>query len=181
MLFIVSPGFAENNTFTNDDLIIYSDEYMNYDETANLYGDKKENTYSDENSDVIEHRAEESGDLREEPSGAMNGDGCDILNFSSRKVTYAVHNPDYGISGKIIKQTVTVNIKSKLEIPLGVENFYIVAFFEDGTKQTKQLEPAPGDTLTSWIQPQTEYVGYATFEGDLTIVSLGCHVIKKMS
>jgi hypothetical protein len=178
MLLIISPVFAEDNTFTNDDLILYSDEYMNYDETANLYEDKKENTYSDEKGDVIKHGTDGSKVRREEPSGNLTGKGCEVLDFSSHKVNYAVHNPDYGISGTITKQTVTVNIKSTWQLPLLVENFYIVTFLTDGTKQTKQLQPAPGDSLTSWIQPDSEYAGYAIFEGDLPIVSVGCQVIK---
>ena len=181
ILLIISPAFAEDTTFTNDDLIIYSNEYMNYDETTHLSQDKKENAYSDEKGDVIKHGSEESGDQREGLSGYWTGKGCDVLDFSSNKINYAVHNPDYEISGTITRQTVTVNIKSKWEMPLWVENYYIVAFFEDGTKQTKQLRPAPGDSLTSWIQPEAEYSGYVTFEGDSPIVSIGCHVVKKTS
>jgi hypothetical protein len=178
---IISPAFAEDTTFTNDDLIIYSDEHMRYDETAHLSKDKNENAYSDEKVEVMKHVAEEPGDRREGLSGYLNGKGCDVLDFSSNKISYAVHNPDYEISGTITKQTVTVHIKSKWGMPLWVENFYIVAFFEDGTEQTKQLQPAPGDSLTSLIQPEAEYSGYVTFEGDLPIVSVGCHVIEKTS
>lgn len=178
MLLIISPGYAEDYMFTNEDLILYSDEYMNYDETANLYEDKKENASSDEKGDVIEHGTDGSKDRREELSGNLTGKGCDVLDFSSHKVNYAVQNPDYGISGTIIKQTVTVSIKSNWQQPLYVENFYIVAFLEDGTKQTKQLQPAPGDSMTSLIQPDSEYAGDATFDGDLQIISVGCQVIK---
>lgn len=181
ILLITSPAFAEDPTFTNDDLIIYSNEYMNYDENVHLSKDEKENAYSNDKGDVITHGPEESGNQREGLSGYWTGKGCDVLDFSSNKINYTVHNPDYEISGTITKQTVTVNIKSKWEMPLWVENFYIVAFFEDGTKQTKQLQPSPGDSLTSWIQPEAEYSGYATFEGDLPIVSIGCHVVEKTS
>lgn len=178
MLLIISPGFAQDNTFTNEDLMIYSDEYMNYDETADFYEDNKEILSTNEKGAVTKHGTDGSGDRREGPSGNLTGKGCDVLDFSSHKVNYAVHNPDYGISGTITKQAVTVNIKSKWDLPLLVENFYIVAFLEDGTKQTKQLQPAPGDSLTSWIQPDSEYAGDATFDGDLQIISVGCHVIK---
>jgi hypothetical protein len=178
MLLITSPGFAEINTFTNNDLIIYSDEHKNYDESANLNKDKKGNAYSDEKGNAIKQGADISKDQPEGPPVNPTGKGCDVLYFSSHTINYAVHNPDYRISGTITKQTVTVSIKSKWQLPLWVENFYIVAFLEDGTKQTKQLQPAPGDSLTSWIQPETEYAGYAIFDGDFLIVSVGCHVVK---
>jgi len=178
MLLIVSPGFAEDNTFTNEDLIIYSDEYRNYKETAHFNEDNKENTSTHEKGAVTKHGTDGSKDKREGQPKYLTGESCDVLDFSSHKIDYAVHNPDFGISGTITKQAVTVNIKSKWDLPLLVENFYIVAFLEDGTKKTKQLDPAPGDSLTSVIQPDSEYAGDATFDGDLQIISVGCQVIK---
>lgn len=177
LLLIVSPGFAEDNTFTNEDLIIYSDEYRNYKETAYFNEDSKENT-SNEKGAVTKYGTDGSKDGREGQPKYLTGESCDVLDFSSHKIDYAVHNPDYGISGTITKLAVTVSIKSKWDLPLPVENFYIVAFLEDGTKQTKQLQPAPGDSLTSVIQSDSEYAGNATFDGDLQIISVGCHVIK---
>lgn len=178
MLFIVSPAFAEDDMFTNEDLTIYSDEYMNYKETANLHEDNKENSSTHEKGAVTKHGINESKVRQEGQIKNLTGERCDVLDFSSRKINYAVHNPDYGISGTITKQTVTVKIKNTWQLPLLVENFYIVASLEDGTKQTKQLQPAPGDSLSSWIQPDSEYAGYALFDGDLAIISMGCHAIK---
>jgi len=175
ILLIISPVFAQDYTFTNGDLILYSDEYMNHKEHTDQY---KENEYKNENNKFKVNHIDRSEDGREGSSRNLTGESCDVLDFSSNKIVYAVHNPDYGISGTITKQTVSVHIKSKCHMPLWVENFYISVFLENGTGQTKQLQPAPGDSLTSWIQPNTEYVGYTTFEGDIPIVSAGCHVIK---
>jgi hypothetical protein len=178
VLLIVSPGFAEDIAFTNEDLIIYSDEYRNYRETAHFYEDNKENTSTHEKGAVTKPGTDGSKDKREGQPKNLTGESCDVLDSSSHTINYAVHNPDYEISGMITKQTVTVSIKNKWDLPLLVENFYIVAFLEDGTKQTKQLQPAPGDSLTTLIQPDSEYAGDATFDGDLQIISVGCHVIQ---
>jgi hypothetical protein len=178
ILCIISPGFAEDTTFTNKDLIIYSDEYMMHREPASQYENNRVNEYTNEKGEGIENRNDKSNDQREGQSSNLTGEGCEVLDFSSHKINYTVQNPDYRIRGTITKQTVTVRIKSKWSMPLWVENFYIAAFLEDGTKQTKQLEPAPGDSLTSLIQPDTEYVGYVTLDGDLPIASVGCHVTK---
>lgn len=178
LLFIISPGFAQDYTFTNEDLILYTDEYMNYKEPSDLSDDNKENAYINEKGEVIKYGTDRSENRRAVQPRNLTGESCDVLDFSSNKIDYAVHNPNYEISGTITKQTVTLRIKSKWHMPLWVENFYIIASFEDGSEQTKQLQPAPGDSLTSWIQPNTEYVGYVTLDGDLPIASVGCHVIK---
>ncbi len=178
MLLIMSPAFAEDYMFTNEDLIIYSDEYMNYKETANFDKDNKENSSSNDEGGATGHGTDGSKDRQEGQPKTLTGERCNVLDFSSNKINYAVHNTDYGISGTITKQTVTVRIKSKEHLPLLVEKFYVVVFLEDGTKQTKHLQPAPGDSPTSWIQPDSEYTGYAIVEGDLPIVSVGCDVIK---
>jgi hypothetical protein len=178
ILCITSPGFADDTTFTNEDLIIYSDEYMMHKKPASQYENTRANKYSDEKDADNEHDDAGLKDRREGQPTNMTKERCEVLDFSSHKINYAVHNPDYGIRGTITKQTVTVRIKSNWDMPLWVENFYIAALLGNGTKQTKQLEPAPGDSLTSWIQPGTEYVGYVTLEGDVPIASVGCHVIK---
>jgi hypothetical protein len=162
--------------FTNEDLLFYSDEYMNYEEPAYLSGDDKDISSVDKKNDTVQYGTDGSKSPQEVHPVTLAGKLCDVVDFSSNQMKYVVHNPDHEISGTIIKQTVTVNIKSTWQQPLPVESFYIVAFLEDGTTQTEPLQPAPGDSLTSWIQPDSEYTGYALFEGDLPIVSVECHV-----
>ena len=156
ILCIISPVFAEDIIFTNKDLLIYSDDYRM---------DKKDAGRENNNNESI--------DRGEGQPRTLSGDSCDVLDFSSQETSHAVHNPDYDISGTITKQTVTVRIKSKRHIPLLVKNFYISVFLEDGTNQTKPLEPAPGDSQESMIQPDTEYVGYVAIDGNLPVVSVG--------
>ena len=166
ILCIISPVFAEDTIFTNDDLKIYSDEYLKHQKPA-----EQKNSGREDNNNNPNDRLE--GQQR-----TLSGKSCDVLDFSSHKINYAIHNPEYEIRGTVTKQTIAVHIKSNSHTPLLVENIYVSVLLDDGTTQTKQLEPAAGDSLESSIQPDTEYTGYVTIDGDIPIVSAGCRVME---
>jgi hypothetical protein len=178
VLLLVSTTFAGERVFSNSDLETFSDEPMIYKEQTEIYEDQQENIDIDKKDEAInelENRIKRLEDRLEEPPRNRTGDSCDVIDFSSYKSRYFVHEPYSQFDTIIIKHNVTVRIKSKADVEKWVERFYIVAFFDDGDEQTSQLHENP-NSIAKWVDPYSEYTGNTTFDGEADIVSLGCFV-----